>query len=232
MAFFLFVNKFIIPYLCKKFKYPPTKTPDKKSRNGFFRFGSLDLILSFRFVFGFGGEEARFVFSEKSLQLFLVAAKLLLAIRAIEALVACCREALGVQTVGDLPAQEERQRTAEQAIGVKTRDEYEGREHHCEIPIIDAAGGAATVLHEPHLEGAEEQNTNDVTDGVRDGDQDQESSVEDVRKIEDSEHGVEGKPDEGNERGRSGGLVHGRGTSFFGVVISFELLLTAHAFQP
>ena len=159
-------------------------------------------------------------------------AELFLAIGAIKATVGCRRKTLGVEAVRDLPAQKERNRASEKAVGIKARNEYERREHHCKIPIIDAAGGTAAVLHEPCLERAEEENADNVAHRIGDGDQDQNPAVKDSQKVEKTEHGVECKPDEGDERGGSRGLIHGLALSVLWRVISCKLLLTAHAFEP
>ena len=91
-------------------------------------------------------------------------AKLFLAARAIKAFIGFGREALGVQSVGDLPPQQQRHGASEQAVGIPVWDKNKRREHHRKIPVIDTAGGAAAIFHKPGLERAEEQNTDDIAD--------------------------------------------------------------------
>ena len=53
-------------------------------------------------------------------------------------------------------------RYGKEAQGIKSADEYEGREHHQVIPIEDAAGGAAFVFHN-ESEGAPDEDTYEIT---------------------------------------------------------------------
>ena len=85
-----------------------------------------------------------------------MAAKLFLTPRAIEAFVGRGRKSLGMDAVGYLPYKEKKKRRAEQAVSIPVRNEYQRSEHHRKVPVIYAAGGAASVLHKPGLEGAEE----------------------------------------------------------------------------
>ena len=116
--------------------------------------------------------------------------QLFFAFRAVEAFICFCREALGVKTVGQLPSDKESDCTAEEAISIPARNENKRREHHCEIPVIDSAGRAASVFHEPRLERAEEEYANDVADGVADRDEDKYSLVDDSGQVQRSDHGV------------------------------------------
>ena len=89
-------------------------------------------------------------------------AKLLVAMAAGGVGVGRCGESLGMAVVGPFPTDQNRQRKRDEAIRVGVWDENKGREHHREIPIVDAAVGAASILHKPGLERAEKQDTDDV----------------------------------------------------------------------
>ena len=83
-----------------------------------------------------------------------------------------------MQTVGNLPPEKQRNGTSQQAIGVPAGNEYKGRKHHRKIPIVDAAGGTAPILHKPRLKRTEEQDANDIAYRICKGNQDQNASVE------------------------------------------------------
>ena len=82
--------------------------------------------------------------------------------------------------VGDLPFNKQRQREGDQddcewihdvtVLSFGDDDEDERGEDHGEVPIVDAASGAAAVVHHPRLEGAEEQDADHVGDGIEQGD--------------------------------------------------------------
>ena len=111
-----------------------------------------------------------FVFFEEALKLRLVTAKLFLATRAIKTLVGHRRETFRVHSVGNFPSQKQCKRTSQQAIVVQTWHKHKRRKHHGKIPIVDTAGRAASILHDPSLEGTEIQNTNDIANRIGDRD--------------------------------------------------------------
>ena len=91
----------------------------------------------------------------EALQLSLVAAQLLGTVFAGHEIIGVFREALGMPRECDLPPYQKKARHREQAPGIGRRHEEERREHHRKIPVVDAAGDAAAVLHHKGLEGAE-----------------------------------------------------------------------------
>ena len=103
------------------------------------------------------------------------------------------RETLGVGVIGDLPFDEQRQGGQDQDQGKGVHDvlvisfdyheEEDGGEDHREVPVIDAASGAATVVHHPRLEGAEEQDADHVAYGIEKRDEHQDALVDDVGEI-------------------------------------------------
>ena len=95
-----------------------------------------------------------------------------------------------MQTVREFPANEEHERTSEQAVCVEARDEHKRSEHHREIPVVYAACSTAAILHNPSLERTEEQDADDVTYRVADRDQDENASVEYPRVVERADHSV------------------------------------------
>ena len=178
------------------------------------------------------GKEARFVLTKEALELLFMCAELFLTERTVEALVGCDREALGVAAVGDLPLQKKKERSAKQGVRIDVRNEDEGGEHHREIPVVYTTGRAATVLHKPCLEGAEEEDTNDVADREGERDQNKYALIEDAEEVEKAENGVERKPANRDKGGRFPRLVSWLCHSGDRLVIAFELLLTAHTLEP
>ena len=157
-------------------------------------------------------------------------AELLVAALAGEAGVGGFRKPLGVEAEGDLPAGEDAQGHGQQAPGIEVGDEEQGGEHHGEIPVVDAAGGTASVLHEPHLEGAEEQDADHVAHAVGQTDQEQDAYVNDVGEVERRDGAVERQPHQRHRHRTPTGGEGGGGLSR-GLEVAAELLLTPRAFQ-
>ena len=157
--------------------------------------------------------------------------KLLVAMAAGGAGVGRRGESLGMAAVGPFPTDQYRQRKRDEAICVWVRNENEGREHHREIPVIDAAIGAASVLHKPGLEGAEEEDADHITNAVGEGDENENALIDDLRPIKQTDDAVEGEPRRGDGEGA---LPRLQSRCFFirRDEIPRELLLTAGAFEP
>ena len=81
------------------------------------------------------------------------------------------------------PTEQKHKRECDEAICVGMRNEYERCEHHCKVPIVDSAVGAAAVFHKPRLEGAEKEDANHIANAVGKGDQDQNSCIYNICKI-------------------------------------------------
>ena len=67
---------------------------------------------------------------------------------------------------GDLPSGHQRDGHGQEAPRIDMLHKEERREHHGIVPVIDPAGAAALVLHEPCLEGTEEQDADNIADEV------------------------------------------------------------------
>lgn len=164
----------------------------------------LDLLVFFDYRFGFSIEafddrlklfkEDIAVEADEVLELYLMATELFGAILTAERFVRAFGEAFGVAFIGDLPAHEDDECEAEERICIDRRDEQKRREEHCKIPIVDAAGGAAAVFHEPRLEGAEKEDADDVTDAVGEGNYCEEVFIDDMENIEREDGGIECDP--------------------------------------
>ena len=155
----------------------------------------------------FWWKEFCFVFFKEGLQLAFVTAEFLLTTRAIEALVCRGREPFGVDVIGEFPANEKQECEAKEGIGVYTRNEDEWGEHHCKIPVVDATGGATSIFHNPGLERTEKEDADDVADGKADGNQNEDTTVEQTEKIEKANDTVQGKPKQCDKGGNLPGLV-------------------------
>ena len=105
-------------------------------------------------------------------QLLLVGTELLCAVLTAKVVVGALAEPLRVPEEGQLPPEQQGHGQSEKAPGVGLLDEEQRREHHGVVPVVDAAGAAALVLHEPGLDRAEEQDTDHVAHGVGAAEQD------------------------------------------------------------
>ena len=94
-----------------------------------------------------------------------MSAELFRAARAGHIRVGVFREPLRMQEESDLPDRKQDNGDAQKTPCVEPRNEEQGREHHSEIPVVDTAGHAAPALEEKHLEGAEEQDADDIGNG-------------------------------------------------------------------
>ena len=122
-------------------------------------------------------------------------AEFFLAILTTDALVGGFREAFGAQVEGDLPAKKQKKRESKERPCVGARNEDERCEHHCEIPVIDAAIGTASVFHKPSLEGAEKQDADHIAHAVSEGDENENACVNNMGVVQEANHRVEGDPD-------------------------------------
>ena len=104
--------------------------------------------------------------------------KLFGAILTIQTRIRFFGEAFGVEMNGELPANEKHEREEKQAPRIEARDKHERREHHREIPIIDAADCTAFILHYPRLERAEKEDAYHITDCICKADQYQYSRID------------------------------------------------------
>ena len=98
--------------------------------------------------------------------MLLFTTKFLGAIRASQIAVGVHRKALGMPKKSYLPTCQQRYRECQQAPGVRLLDKEEWREHHCVVPVVDAAGAAAFVFEKPRLEGTEKEYAYHIAHGV------------------------------------------------------------------
>ena len=128
----------------------------------------------------------------------------------------------------DLPYNQKNDRHAKKAPSVKPRDEEQRREHHGEIPVVDAAGHAAAVLEEPGLERAEEQDADHIAHRIQRAEQKHEVAVQNSDLIQSSKRSIEHDPDKSNENGCV--IIFDLDFCVAGLLeILSELLLTARA---
>ena len=92
-------------------------------------------------------------------------------------------KAFGMASVIPFPTEQKQKRECNEAVCVRMRYENEGREHHCEVPVVDTAVGTASVFHKPGLEGAEKEDADHIANAVRESYEDQYSRVDNIRKI-------------------------------------------------
>ena len=157
-------------------------------------------------------------------------AEFFLTVFATDAFIGGIREAFGVKTECDLPAQQKKERERQKCPRIGARDEDERGKHHREIPVIDAAIGAATVFHEPSLEGAEKQNANEIADTISEGDEDEDARVDDLQKVKCANRSVQKDPSRRHREGANARYEHGFGFARRNVVAR-KLLLATGAFE-
>lgn len=157
-------------------------------------------------------------------------AEFFLAIFATDTLIGGRRKAFGVPPSCDLPAQKQEEREGDQCPRIGARDENEGREHHCEVPVVDAAIGAASIFHKPSLEGAEKQNADHIAHAVSKRDKHKNSGIDDLCVVEHTEDGVESDPSRCHREGARTRLQDRRSFAR-GDIIAGKLLLATGAFE-
>ena len=99
----------------------------------------------------------------------LMSAGLFLAVLARKGSVGVLCESLGVELIHNVPKNEKEKTETEKAPGVNVRNEEQGSKHHCVIPVVDTAVGAALVLQEPVTDRTEEENAHDIAHAVSEG---------------------------------------------------------------
>jgi hypothetical protein len=109
-------------------------------------------------------------------------------------------------------------------------DKNERREHHCEIPVIYTAIGAASVFHKPCLEGAEKEDAYHIANAVCESYQDEYARVNDICEIKDPDRAVEGKPSRRDCKCAPRSLQLGL-FLVSGYIIAGKLLLTPGTFE-
>ena len=134
-----------------------------------------------------------------------------------------------MQTDAGFPKDKQEQGNAEQTPCVEVGQKDQRGKHHGVIPVVNTAGAAAFIFHEPCLEWAEEENADHITDRIEQTDEKQNARIEDIGIIKCADDRVQQKPHSGDGKGAFGRIqfdcfVFGRNEIFS------ELLLTPHAF--
>ena len=88
------------------------------------------------------------------------------AVFALQILIGLFGKPLGVPVECDLPPDQKCNGQSKKAPEITAPDKEQRGKHHCIVPVIDPAYGAAFVLHEPALERAEKQNADHITDRI------------------------------------------------------------------
>ena len=143
------------------------------------------------------------------------------------------RKALGIAEVNVFPSAENNKRCAEKGKGIGVRHVYQGRKHHCIIPVVNATASAALILHKPGLEGAEEKYADNVADRISKAYKQQDARIDYGREIKHSDNRIKSYPGGSHREGNYPRMHLGtdcNGLDF--LVIFLKLLLTAHALKP
>ena len=147
-------------------------------------------------------------------------------------IVAALHESFGIHAVRQFPLEENDEGYSEKRPGERVRNEYKGREHHSVVPVIYSARSATLVLHYPGLEGAEEQDADNVAYRVSESDQKKNSLIEYTHIVKHTDYSVECYPRaECGECYNAGLSVHFRallGSIRLFLIIALELFLAAH----
>ena len=116
--------------------------------------------------------------------------KLFLAPRAIKTAVGADRKSLRVELIGYFPSKQENESASEKTVCINVGNKHQGREHHGEIPIVNSAGGTATVFHKPGLKRAEEQNADYIAYRKSKCNENKYATVNDPKEIKRSDEPV------------------------------------------
>ena len=157
-------------------------------------------------------------------------AKLLGAVVTAYATVGLGRKSLGMKLIGDLPTRENYSRKTEESPGVKAGHKDTRGKHHNEIPVVYSAVRAASVLHHPGLEGAEEENADHIANTVCRAYYEQNTGVDNVKEVKRAYRSVKSNP--GGEHDKCALPGHKLGLCFAGGdEVRLKLLLTAGALK-
>lgn len=89
-----------------------------------------------------------------------------------------------MQIKGDLPSQQKDDGHCQKAPGVySSYKKYRGEDHGI-VPVVDAAGTAALVFHEPALKGTEKQDADHVADGIHTADDDHDPVIKNTAHVQ------------------------------------------------
>ena len=110
-------------------------------------------------------------------------AQLLRTVLALQIVVRIFRKPFRMQVKGNLPANKQCYGQCKQAPRITPFYKKQRSEHHGIVPVIYPAGAAAFIFHEPRLEGTEEQNADDITNGIRAAQQDHNTVIQNVCHI-------------------------------------------------
>jgi hypothetical protein len=168
----------------------------------------------------------------KTAKLSFVVAELFGAICAMQGFVAGFRKTLGEKLQRYFPSYQNNERRAKKRVAVDAWNENKGSEHHGKVPIIYAAGGAASVFHKPCLEWAEEQNTYDVANRIRHSDKYKNASVYNAHKVKRTEYCIQRNPHRSYKKRGFPRLIFGGAILVKRLVVLGKLLLASHAFKP
>lgn len=106
--------------------------------------------------------------------------KLLFAVFARKTGVDSFRKSFGKQKYCYLPAYKKTERKDEKTEGENVVNENKRCKHHGVVPVVNPAGGATLVFHNPCLKRAEEENTYHVANRVAKGNQYKYAFVDDA----------------------------------------------------
>ena len=93
------------------------------------------------------------VFLDEFQDLRFVVAELFVAVLTGQAAVCVLGKSFGIFAQENLPSDQQKQGHAKQRPRIKAWDKDIRGEHHCKVPVIYAAIGAASALEEPSMEG-------------------------------------------------------------------------------
>lgn len=133
---------------------------------------------------------------KQSLDRALMHAKAFVAAAARKVGVRLFSEAVGIAVVVHFPFDQKRKSAEEQRERPEASDEHQRREHHGIVPVVDTAVRAARVLHDERLEGAPEQDADDVRYGIEHRDDDEDARIDDLVEIKHANSAIERDPED------------------------------------
>ena len=115
---------------------------------------------------------------------------------ALQIIIRTFRKPFRMQVKGDLPADKQRHRQRQQAPGITSSHKKQRSEHHGIVPVINSAGTAAFVFHEPCLKRTEEEYADNIADRISTAKQDHDPIIQYPFHIQSAKDTIENDPDQ------------------------------------
>ena len=131
---------------------------------------------------------------EEGAKLCFLVAQLFLTHCTGKGLVGAFRKEFGMLMHGVFPLDKQNQCKTYKSPGIDVFYKHKGSKHHCIVPVVYTAAAAALILHKPGLERAEEQNADNVANGISKAYKEQYACIYNPCEIQHTDYAVQDKP--------------------------------------